>query len=222
MSLDEAERRLSAIITGSAPEATGPVPLPVADRGRPALVPGRRKPPLLALGVGTVMVALVTGGAAWWSHRPAETSAPPHVPAVVRSSDAPSAVPETSHPPPSRTGTRRDTTPPSTSYDSPRTSYDPPRTMNDSPRRDEPRTTKPSTKQTRPEPTKSPRTEPDEPTPTKPERATPRESPENESATKTPGQVDPADGNGQGQEARDNAGQKPKKAKKAKKAKHQA
>ncbi len=214
MSLDEAARRLSAIITGSAPEATGPVPMPVAAQSRPALVPGRRKPPLLALGAGTVMVALVTGGAAWWSHRPAETSAPPHVPAVVRSSAVPSTAPETSHPPPSRTGARRETASPSASYDSPRT-------MNDSPRRDEPGTTTPSTKRTRPEPTRSPRTEPDEPTPTHPERATPRESAENDPATKTPGQVDPADGNGQGQEARDNAGQKPKKAKKAKNG-HQA
>ncbi|MCA2178770.1 protein kinase [Nonomuraea glycinis] len=217
MSLDEARRRLSAIITGSAPEPTGPVPIPVATQARPALVPGRRRPPLLALGAGTVMVALVTGGAAWWSHRPAETSAPPHVPAVVRSSSSPSAAPETSHPPPSRTGARQDTPPP--------TAYDSPRTMYDSPRPDEPgTTTKPSTKQTRPQPTKSARKTPGDPTPTKPERATPRGTPENESSGKTPGQVDPADGDargqgqgrgqgrGHGQEARDNAGQKPKKA----------
>ncbi|MGN9780189.1 protein kinase domain-containing protein [Nonomuraea sp. ZG12] len=210
MSLDEAERRLSAIIAGNAPEATGPVPMPVTAQGR-ATPPGKRKPPLLALGVGTVMVALVTGGAAWWSHRPAETSAPPPGPAVVQSSPgsprspAPSTATETTHPPPSSTATRR--------ADPSPTVYDSPRTMYDSPRRDESGpTAEPSKKQARPEPTRSTRTEREEP-----ERTTPdtRDSPENEDddRTKTPGQVDPDDGNGQGQEARENPGKKPKKDK---------
>lgn len=109
MTVEEAEQRLTAIIRGIGPEPTGPVPLAeVDDSGAiPAqAVPGRRRQPLLALGVGALVTALVTGGAAWWSHRPAETSGPQvRPPAVVHTPEqsAPAS------PPPASTGPERGT-----------------------------------------------------------------------------------------------------------------
>ncbi len=211
MSLDEAEWRLSLIIRGAAPEPTGPVPIPLQGPA-PAPPPGRRRSPLLALGVGTVLMALVTGGAAWWSHRPPETGSPQPVPAVVRSSDpAPSTTPRTTP----KTSDPQTSTPPSARA----RRADPPPTVDGSPRRDGARTpADPSTEQARPEPTR------ERPTTTPPtgreaterERNGPktpdtREAPENENENKgrsqEPGQVDPADGGGQGQDAREGPGQ---------------
>src|SRR5690606_4314182 len=107
MTAEEAGQRLAAIIRGIGPEPTGPVPIaevtgpaqaeatPVAHAVRPlSRLPGlsglsavsvrsglsalgRRRQPLLALGVGALLTALVTGGAAWWSHRPPDTTGPP-------------------------------------------------------------------------------------------------------------------------------------------------
>lgn len=110
MTVEEAEQRLTAIIRGIGPEPTGPVPLAEVD-GSGAIpaqaVPGRRRQPLLALGVGALVTALVTGGAAWWSHRPAETSGPQvRPPAVVHTPEqsAPASAPPASTGPEHGTG----------------------------------------------------------------------------------------------------------------------
>ncbi|WP_206068805.1 serine/threonine-protein kinase [Nonomuraea composti] len=78
MSLEEAERRLTAILTGAAPERTGPVTVPAGHRR-----PRRRLLPLAAIVGGALAVGLVTGGAAWWSQRPRQPVTPSPVPAVV-------------------------------------------------------------------------------------------------------------------------------------------
>ncbi|MEU6778926.1 protein kinase [Nonomuraea angiospora] len=97
MSLEEAEQRLAAILTGGPPERTGPVAGPGAI-GPGAAVPGaavpgmigpgaagpdvprpggagpggasprrRRRLPVAVIAGGALVVAAVTGGAAWWS-----------------------------------------------------------------------------------------------------------------------------------------------------------
>ncbi|MDA0635186.1 protein kinase [Nonomuraea sp. MCN248] len=136
MTAQEAGQRLAAIIRGLGPEPTGPVPLPeVTGSGgteaeiAPAAVraaSARRRQPLLALGVGALVTALVTGGASWWSHRPVESTSPPaRPPAVVHT---PEKTAKVSDPPakkgserggdpadpPARSGLRRDSTPPAT------------------------------------------------------------------------------------------------------------
>ncbi|WP_336209138.1 protein kinase domain-containing protein [Nonomuraea sp. LPB2021202275-12-8] len=198
MSLEEAEQRLSAIITGGAPEATGPVPIPVpAPMPIPEAQPGRRRPPLLALGAGTLMMALVTGGAAWWSNRPAETGSPPTVPAVVhspsstRTTSPKSPGPQTSVPPSARTGVRQDYPPP-TGYASPR-------------RSEAGAPTKPSAEKTRPESSKPTPTRATQPPPTKSEK------PKKDDDAR-PGQVDPSGG---GKQAADKPNKKPKNKNKA-------
>ncbi|MFB4264242.1 serine/threonine-protein kinase [Nonomuraea sp. GTA35] len=80
MSLDEAERRLAAILTGDAPERTGPVTVPAEPRPWRSR---RRLLPLAAIAGGALLVGLVTGGAAWWSQRPREAISPSPAPAVV-------------------------------------------------------------------------------------------------------------------------------------------
>ncbi|TMR04948.1 serine/threonine protein kinase, partial [Nonomuraea turkmeniaca] len=74
MTLEEAERRLTAILAGGVPEQTGPVPATVTagSAGRT-----RRRVPLAAIGASALLVGLVTGGAAWWSSRPADTPRTP-------------------------------------------------------------------------------------------------------------------------------------------------
>ncbi|NUT43008.1 MAG: protein kinase [Thermoactinospora sp.] len=123
MTLEEAERRLSVILTGGAPEQTGPVPVPpVAAR--------RRRMPILAIAAGALLVGLVTGGAAWWTKQSADPAQgrAPTVPAVVTTpseqdsepattdssppattSESPYTPPQTSAPPPTRQGERRET-----------------------------------------------------------------------------------------------------------------
>ncbi|MEV4010276.1 serine/threonine-protein kinase [Nonomuraea angiospora] len=120
MSLEEAEQRLAAILTGAAPERTGPVVEPgvtgpgvagpgvtgpgstgpgstgPAASGPAAAAPRpRRRLPLAVIAAGTVLVAAVTGGAAWWSGRARELPHKPGpAPAVVSgapTTDAPSA-----------------------------------------------------------------------------------------------------------------------------------
>ncbi|MFI6923799.1 protein kinase [Nonomuraea spiralis] len=79
MSLEEAEQRLSVVLTGGAPEQTGPVPVP------PAAVRRRRRTPILVIAAGALLVGLVTGGAAWWtkqSDQPVRGNAPT-MPAVA-------------------------------------------------------------------------------------------------------------------------------------------
>lgn len=77
MSLDEAERRLTAVLAGGPPEPTGPVTAPRVPRRR------RRLLPLAAIAGGALLVGLVTGGAAWWSSQsPSDGGI---VPAVVTS-----------------------------------------------------------------------------------------------------------------------------------------
>ncbi|MFG6193847.1 protein kinase [Nonomuraea sp. JJY05] len=79
MSMEEAEQRLAAILTGSAPERTGPVTEPGAAPPR-----RRRSLPLALIASGALVVAAVTGGAAWWSGQPRNlTRSPGPAPAVV-------------------------------------------------------------------------------------------------------------------------------------------
>ncbi|MFI6731857.1 protein kinase [Nonomuraea sp. NPDC050451] len=96
MSMEEAEQRLAAILTGSAPERTGPVTEPGAAAPR-----GRRPLPLALIAGGALVVAAVTGGAAWWSGQPRDLPrSPGPAPAVV------TAGPSTGDPAPSSTGPR--------------------------------------------------------------------------------------------------------------------
>lgn len=84
MSLEEAERRLAAILTGGAPERTGPVTEPAAAPPRRRR---RRAPPLAVIAGGALVVAIVTGGAAWWAGRARDLPRDPGpAPAVVTAS----------------------------------------------------------------------------------------------------------------------------------------
>ncbi|RVX39523.1 serine/threonine protein kinase [Nonomuraea polychroma] len=141
MTLEEAERRLTAIVAGGVPAQTGPVPLAVTAgaAGRP-----RRRLPLAAIGAGALLVGLVTGGAAWWSSRPADTPRPPPpTPVVVTTSLTPSSSPSS----PSET----------VPQSSPESAYQPPASQSSPPpTREQPRT-----------PDREKRTPSEEPTPTK-------------------------------------------------------
>ncbi|GAA1649913.1 hypothetical protein GCM10009733_053640 [Nonomuraea maheshkhaliensis] len=106
MTLDEAERRLSVILAGGAPERTGPVALPGVTRQRGG---GRgRALPLAAIAGGALVVAVVMGGAAWWSKRSDDRpSGPGTVPAVVASTAPDRTTPATGQAPdqtPDQTG----------------------------------------------------------------------------------------------------------------------
>ncbi|MEV5891032.1 serine/threonine-protein kinase [Nonomuraea fuscirosea] len=128
MTLDEAEQRLSVILAGGAPEQTGPLALPGVTRrggprggligglsggpsGGPSSGPGSgqsgghrggrrygRALPLAAIAGSALVVAVVTGGAAWWSNRSDDLPrVPDTVPAVVGSS-APGTTPAATDP----------------------------------------------------------------------------------------------------------------------------
>ncbi|GAA3607034.1 hypothetical protein GCM10022419_109940 [Nonomuraea rosea] len=129
MTLEEAERRLAVIITGGPPDQTGPV---TASAGLGAGVLGagatglgaraarrrRRGLPLAGIAAGALVVAVVTGGAAWWSSRPSTggetTRITPSVvttlgrttgtpaPSVSESTSAPAVTAGTSAPPASQ------------------------------------------------------------------------------------------------------------------------
>ncbi|MGP3955050.1 serine/threonine-protein kinase [Nonomuraea sp. 3N208] len=122
MTLEEAERRLTAILAGGVPEQTGPVPAAVTTgtAGRP-----RRRLPLAAIGAGALLVGLVTGGAAWWSSRPDDTQrTPPPTPVVVTTIPSPSSQ-----------------SPGSVMQTSPQSTYEPPAPQSTPPpTRDQPRT----------------------------------------------------------------------------------
>ncbi|HEX4818266.1 MAG TPA: serine/threonine-protein kinase [Nonomuraea sp.] len=119
MTLEETEWRLTAIVAGGAPERTGPVAVPFTA---PSGVRGRRAP-LAAIAGGALLVALVTGAAAWWSSRPADTARiPPPGPAEVTTSAAPS-TPST---PSAGTGGTGDTGDTATPPASPQSAYVPP------------------------------------------------------------------------------------------------
>jgi len=180
MALEEAEQRLTAIISGVSPEVTGPVPAVPPMSSMPPVTPAvpslprvpaqRRMPPLLALGAGTVVVALVTGGAAWWSQQPAGTGSTPTVPAVVKTSG------------PARTKS------PSPVKPTPTTSAQVPQDAT-------PRTSKPSSRH-RPDdstrPTEQPKTQ--RPQPTKPTTSKPPK--DDDPPSEGPGEVEPSDGGG--------------------------
>ncbi|MFF4614583.1 serine/threonine-protein kinase [Nonomuraea jabiensis] len=133
MSLEEAEQRLAAILTGAAPERTGPVIGGIPERtgsvtGPGAIGPGatgpgatgpgaasprrRRRVPLAVIAGGALVVAAVTGGAAWWSSGQARDprQGPGPAPAVV------TAGPSTRDP---STGTPQLTSTPSPADSSP-------------------------------------------------------------------------------------------------------
>ncbi|MEV4572005.1 serine/threonine-protein kinase [Nonomuraea jabiensis] len=142
MSLEEAEQRLAAILTGAAPERTGPLAGGVPVRTGPLMEPGatgpagagpagsgpggsgpgaagpgaasprRRGLPLAVIAAGALVVAAVTGGAAWWSSGRARElpQEPGPAPAVV------TAGPSTHDP---STGTPQLTSTPSPSDSSP-------------------------------------------------------------------------------------------------------
>ncbi|TDD29265.1 serine/threonine protein kinase, partial [Nonomuraea terrae] len=94
MALEEAERRLATIVAGGVPEAAGPVAAgALAGSAAGAAARRPRRIPMAAIAAGTLVVAIVTGGAAWLTHRPADVSPDP-VPAVV-------TTPSTSSPSPS-------------------------------------------------------------------------------------------------------------------------
>ncbi|MFG1944534.1 protein kinase [Nonomuraea sp. NPDC048826] len=134
MTAEEAGQRLAAIIRGVGAEPTGPVPIAempgagdTAPESRPAAVrvapEGRRRLPLLALGVGALVTALVTGGAAWWSHRPAESTGPPAgPPAVVHTPEKTKSVSDA----PTKTGSARDGRTPATRSNAARPDGTPP------------------------------------------------------------------------------------------------
>ncbi|SEG83785.1 Protein kinase domain-containing protein [Nonomuraea solani] len=92
MSLAEAERRLSMILAGGAPEQTGPV---AAVAAAPAVPARRRMVPMAAIAGGALLVAVVTGGAAWWSQRPLDLPREPgnSVPVVVNTTPTPETSP---------------------------------------------------------------------------------------------------------------------------------
>ncbi|MER6947839.1 serine/threonine-protein kinase [Nonomuraea sp. NPDC000554] len=103
MSLDEAERRLHGVVAGSLSENTAPVLVPELARRPPPGPESRRGARLAALAAGTLTVAMVAGGAAWWSSRTGHARHPSSVPAVVHSS------PTVTPPPPEKptsTGSR--------------------------------------------------------------------------------------------------------------------
>ncbi|MGW4795689.1 serine/threonine-protein kinase [Nonomuraea sp. NPDC004297] len=79
MSLDEAARRLTAILAGTAPEHTGPMTLPTAMPGMAPEPRRRRLLPVVAIAGSALLVGAVTGGAAWWSQRPDGTAPAPAV-----------------------------------------------------------------------------------------------------------------------------------------------
>lgn len=101
MSLMDAERRLSVILSGGAPEPTGPVTVPagagVAGAAGAAGAAGTarrgRALPMAAIAGGALLVAVVTGGAAWWTQQPQNLPRAPEnsVPVVVKTT--PSAEP---------------------------------------------------------------------------------------------------------------------------------
>ncbi|WP_344473952.1 serine/threonine-protein kinase [Nonomuraea monospora] len=169
MSLDEAERRLATIMTGGAPERTGPVTVPAAT---PPWRTRRRLLPLAAIAGGALAVGLVTGGAAWWSQRPQDTVTPTQLPAVVTTK----ATTVYESPTPELKTTQPEESAATPQQVSPRSTAPPPRST-PPPTREQPRSPSPSGKQ------KSPTGEP-EPTKTK-----------KESTARTPGQVEGA-GNG--------------------------
>ncbi|MEV4354601.1 serine/threonine-protein kinase [Nonomuraea sp. NPDC049625] len=122
MSLEEAEQRLAAILTGGAPERTGPLTEP-GPAGPGAIKPGatgpgatgpggasprrRHRLPVAVIAGGALVVAAVTGGAAWWSGRTRDLPrSPGPAPAVVTAgpstgdptTDAPQLAPTPSTP----------------------------------------------------------------------------------------------------------------------------
>ncbi|MFC5830823.1 serine/threonine-protein kinase [Nonomuraea insulae] len=116
MTLEEAERRVGAILTGSVPERTGPVTVPGMRR--------RRRSPVAAIAAGAVVVGLVTGGAAWWTQRDQHRTSPPGpLPAVVTATASKTGTPRPTYEAPART-TPPQTTPPQTA--APRTGSTPP------------------------------------------------------------------------------------------------
>ncbi len=153
MSLEEAEQRLAAILTGAAPERTGPLAEPgvtgpgamaLGATGPGATGPGATGPggtgpggtgpgatgpggasprrrgrlPLAVIAAGALVVAAVTGGAAWWSSGQARDprQSPGPAPAVV------TAGPSTRNP---STGTPQLTSTPSPADSSPADSSPP-------------------------------------------------------------------------------------------------
>ncbi|MEV0228931.1 protein kinase [Nonomuraea sp. NPDC050786] len=117
MSLVEAERRLAMIIAGGATEQTGPVPIstagPMPVTGQQLMAGQVARPPrrglrLAAVAGGALIVALVAGGAAWWSNRAQDLPLRPSpAPAVVTAgpstSDPGPTSPQATHPTPAKT-----------------------------------------------------------------------------------------------------------------------
>lgn len=140
MTLEEAERRVAAILTGSVPERTGPVTVPGMRR--------RRRSPVAAIAGGALAVGLVTGGAAWWTQRDQPRSSPPDpLPAVVTATASKATTPRPTYEAPPQTAPPQ-TTPPQTAP--PQTRGTPPPSRGQSGRPTGERTTD---KTQRPEPT---------------------------------------------------------------------
>ncbi|MFI7634662.1 serine/threonine-protein kinase [Nonomuraea sp. NPDC049400] len=177
MSLEEAERRLAAIIAGGAPEQTGPVPIPAA-----APRPRRRRLPVAAIAGGALIVAVVTGGAAWWSNRPSDLPRHPSpAPAVV------TATPSTTGPEPTPE-TSPQTSPQTTSQSTPQTT---PRTASTPPA---PPSSPPATREQDRTPTAERKSPSREPTPTKSKTKKEKKPKEkDQTPSQAPGSVEPSD-----------------------------
>ncbi|MGW3344191.1 serine/threonine-protein kinase [Nonomuraea rubra] len=134
LSLDDAERRLAAILTGEPPGRTGPVTAPSGPRRS-----SRRLLPLAAIAGGALLVGLVTGGAAWWSQRPREAVSPSPAPVVVTTE----ATTVYESPTPELETTRPESSPAPQGVQ-PRATTTPPPRSTPPPTRDQPRSPSPS------------------------------------------------------------------------------
>ncbi|MGW0802925.1 serine/threonine-protein kinase [Nonomuraea sp. NPDC002799] len=159
MTLEETEGRLAAILGGGVPDRTRPVPFQEAPRRRRAL-------PLAAIAAGTLLVGIVTGGAAWWSNRPSGLpSTPSSAPAVVATSPG-----------------RGDSAPDKSSGPAAPQSSPPPT-------REQPRTPSSGERSPSGKPTPTPTS-----TPTKSKKAKPEEGSDEQTSTpESPSQVEPSD-----------------------------
>ncbi|MFC7030487.1 serine/threonine-protein kinase [Nonomuraea rubra] len=134
LSLDDAERRLAAILTGEPPGRTGPVTAPSGRRRS-----SRRLLPLAAIAGGALLVGLVTGGAAWWARRPREAVSPSPAPVVVTTE----ATTVYESPTPELETTRPESSPAPQGVQ-PRATTTPPPRSTPPPTRDQPRSPSPS------------------------------------------------------------------------------
>ncbi|SDI06450.1 serine/threonine-protein kinase [Nonomuraea jiangxiensis] len=174
MSLEEAERRLLAILGGGSSPHTRPLAVP-------RRAARRRRPPLVAFAAGVLAVAAATGGAAWWSSRPDDVPPNPRgsAPAVATTAPPTSTASAPASTPASAPASAENTEPdsePTYGTAGPRTATTPP------PVRQRSRT-----------PTEEPR-ESRAPSPTASEEESQEESEDADTPSENPGRVEGSDG----------------------------